>query len=203
MACPPGSICEVSARFEHRPEVPSVGHAETVIATIGYVDSVKMKEPPNNPRNSEPYSESKFDTSTPLGLCSSVINDPLRHMIIDVLISGGKHLGGGLDQVKAEIERDYGSFLKVRDDATVEKVDQLTGKIGCAVTYEADLQGLAAKVVQLGATARAQILLRQLAQMVKGLRRRLEYTVQKTSGGSFMVWLGQPTDATARRRVVR
>jgi hypothetical protein len=119
-------------------------------------------------------------------------------MIIDVLISGGKHLGGDLDQVKTEIERDYASFLKVRDDATVEKVDQLTGKIGCASRTKSIFKDSQAKVVQLGATARAQILLRQMAQVGKGLTRRLEYTVQKTSGGSFMVWFGQPTDTTAR-----
>jgi hypothetical protein len=198
--CPLGSICQVKARFEQKPELQSVRDAERVFATIGYVDSVQMKEPPSNPKNFKPYTASTLDPSTPLGLCSAAINDPLRQMIIDVLISGGKHLGGNLNQAKAEIEGDYGSFLKVHDDATVEKVDQLTSKIGCAVTYEADLQGLAAKVVQLGATARAQVLLRQMREVGKVLRRRLVYTVQKTSGGSFMVWFGLPTDAGARQR---
>jgi hypothetical protein len=195
--CPLGSTCEVRARFESKPQVQSVRDAQTAIASIGYVDSVQLKELPKNP---EPYSETRPDGSSSLELCAAAINDPLRYMLIDVLISGGKHLGPKLDQVKTEIEGDYGPFLKVRDDATIERVDQLTGKIGCAVTYEADLQGLAAKVVQLGGNARAQILLRQISQQGKFLIKRVEYTVQRTSGGSFVVWFGLQSSPAVRPR---
>jgi hypothetical protein len=123
--CPEGSICEVRGRFEKRPEVSSADKEATVGATIGLVDSVKLKQPSSRDTDSEPRTDtpSEPNTSSPLKLCSAAINDPLRQMIIDTLISGGKHLGGQLITVKDEIERDYGSFLNVHDDATVEKVD--------------------------------------------------------------------------------
>jgi hypothetical protein len=109
-------------------------------------------------------------------------------MIIDTLISGGKHIAPDWTAtIKSEIERDYGAFVTVRDDATVEKVDQRTGTVECAVTVEADLQGLARKVLDEGANQRAQLLLRQIAHDGKMITRRFPYTVQKTSGGSIMV----------------
>jgi hypothetical protein len=152
----------------------------------------------------ESGSYSKQDTSTALVLCSTALNNPLRQMILDALVSGGKHLGGRLNDVKDELEKDYGSFLKVHNDATEEKVDEKTRKVGCAVTYEADLQGLAEKVLEEGATARAQILIRQIAEEGKVISRRLAYTVQRTSGGSVMVWFGMPTtEAAPHRRVGR
>jgi hypothetical protein len=127
----------------------------------------------------------------PLTTCVAAISDPLTPMIIDSLIAGGKHIAPDwTTSFKNEIESEYGSFVTVRNDATVEKVDSRTGKIGCAVTYTADLQGLAQKVLQEGANARAQILLRQIAQEGRAISRRLQYTVQRTSGGSLMVWFG-------------
>jgi hypothetical protein len=128
---------------------------------------------------------------SPLGICTAAINDPLKPMIIDNLIAGGKHIAPDRTSTfKTEIEDEYGSFVTVRDDATVEKVDTGTGKNGCAVTIQADLQGLAQKVLQEGATARAQILIGHIARQGKVLSRRLAYTVQRTSGGSLMVWFG-------------
>jgi uncharacterized protein len=127
----------------------------------------------------------------PLATCTAAINDPLRPMIIDNLIAGGKHIAPDWTRTfKSEIENDYGSFVTVRDDATVEKLDTRTGKIGCAVTFQADLQGLAQKVLQGGATGRAQLLISQIARQGKVVSRRLSYTVQRTSGGSLMVWFG-------------
>lgn len=207
-ACPEGSICEVKGRFENRPEVMKIGKETTATAMLGYVDSVRMKEPPTEPSDSQSQtpSEASPDWSTPLGLCSAAIKDPLRPMIIDSLISGGKHIAPDWTRtIKDEIENDYGSFLTVHDDATVERVDEHTGKIGCAVTYQANIQGLAGKVLEEGATARAQILIRQMAQEGKVISRRLAYTVQKTSGGSLMTWFGltAETPSLPQRRVGR
>ena len=165
-----------------------------------------MKEPPSNNRDSDSqtYPDSKLDTSTLLGMCSTAINDPLRPMIIDHLVAGGKHISPNWTQtIKDDLERDYGTFFKVQNDATVEKSDERTGKIGCAVTFEADLQGLAKTVLDEGATARAQILIRQIAQEGKYFSRRLKYTVQKTSGGSLMVWFGLTTESSPRQKVRR
>jgi uncharacterized protein YecT (DUF1311 family) len=129
--------------------------------------------------------------ASPLATCAAAINDPLRPMIIDSLIAGGKHIAPDWSNAfKSEIEREYGSFLTVRDDATVEKVDSRTGKIRCAVTFQADLQSLAQKVLEEGANARAQVLLRQIAREGRVIRRRLPYTVQRTSGGAVVVWFG-------------
>jgi len=164
-------------------------------------DSVAVNE------NDAPKNKTLLDslpvTSTSLGLCAAAINNPLRQMIIDVLVFDGKHLGGRLGNLKDQLENDYGSFVKVHDDATVEKIDQHTGKIGCAVTYDADLKGLAGKVLDEGATGRAQLLIRQIGQGGPTISRRLAYTVQETSGGSFMVWLGMTvntTESPPRRR---
>ncbi len=200
-ACPQDSICEIRARFEKRPEV-SFSSDQQTYATIGLVDSVKMKEPPSNSKDSDSqtYSDSKLET------CSTAINDPLRPMIIDRLVSGGKHISPNwTTTIKGDLERDYGSYLKVRNDATVEKTDERTGKVGCAVTFEADLQGLSKTVLDEGATARAQILIRQIAREGKYISRRLKYTVQKTSGGSLIVWFGLTADspAPAQRQAVR
>jgi hypothetical protein len=191
--CPEGSICEVKGRFEKRPENATATKEDVVPAVIAYVDSVKMKDAPTKASTPENRKDAKSspDLSTPIGLCSAAISDPLRPMIIDSLISGGKHIAPNWTQkIKDEIENDYGSFLIVHDDATVERVDDHTGKIGCAVTYEANLQGLAGKVLEEGATARAQILIRQMAREGNSIARRLAYTVQKTSGGSLMTWFG-------------
>jgi len=156
----------------------------------------------NDAARSKTLHDSLPATSTSLGLCAAAINNPLRQMIIDVLVFDGKHLGGRLDNLKHELENDYGSFLNVHDDATVEKVDQHTGKIGCAVTYDTDLKGLAGKVLNEGATGRAQVLIRRIGQDGPRISRRLTYTVQETSGGSFMVWLGITAD-TAESHPVR
>lgn len=206
--CPEGSICEVTGRFEKQPEAPDVGKEATVPAIIRYVDSVKMKDPPTKVSVPEPQRgvEVSPDLSTPMSLCSAAINDPLRPMIIDSFISGGKHIAPGWTRkIKDEIESDYGSFLNVRDDATVERVDDRTGKVGCAVTYEVNLQGIAGKVLAEGATARAQILIRQMAREGNTIARRLEYTVQKTSGGSLMTWFGLATNTQSlpQRSAVR
>jgi peptidoglycan hydrolase-like protein with peptidoglycan-binding domain len=206
--CPEGSICEVKGRFEKQPEAPDIGKEATVPAIIRYVDSVKMKDPPTKVSIPEPQRgvEVSPDLSTPMSLCSAAINDPLRPMIIDSFISGGKHIAPGWTRkIKDEIESDYGSFLNVRDDATVERVDDRTGKVGCAVTYEVNLQGIAGKVLADGATARAQILIRQMAREGNAITRRLEYTVQKTSGGSLMTWFGLATNTQAfpQRSAVR
>jgi hypothetical protein len=92
-ACPEGSICEVKGRFEKQPEVTNVGKETALPAIIRYVDSVKMKDPPTRASDPEPQrqAEAPPDLSTPISLCSAAINDPLRPMIIDSLISGGKH----------------------------------------------------------------------------------------------------------------
>jgi hypothetical protein len=191
--CPEGSLCEVKGRFEKKPDIAAGTKEDLVPAVIAYVDSVKMKDAPtkaNAPDNRE-ESQSSPDLTTPVGLCSAAIGDPLRPTIIDSLISGGKHIAPSWTRkIKDDIENDYGSFLIIHDDATVERVDDHTGKIGCAVTYEANLQGLAGKVLEEGATARAQILIRQMAREGNSIARRLAYTVQKTSGGSLMTWFG-------------
>jgi Putative peptidoglycan binding domain len=206
--CPEGSICEVKGRFEKKPEIAAGAKEDLVPAVIEYVDSVTMKDPPTKARVPEPQRQvdASPNLSTPISLCSAAINDPLRPMIIDSLISGGKHIAPGWTQkIKDEIESDYGSFLKVRDDATVERVDDRTGKIGCAVTYEANLQGLAGKVLEEGASARAQILIRQMVREGSVIARRLAYTVQKTSGGSLMTWFGltAETPSLPQRRAGR
>ena len=56
------------------------------------------------------------------------------------------------------------------------------------MTYQADLRGLAQKVLQEGATGRAQVLVRQIAQEGPVISRRLAYTVQRTSGA--LLWFG-------------
>ena len=98
-------------------------------------------------------------SSTSLGLCSAAVYDSLRPILIDTFISGGKHLVTkemmSHSQLWNDIERDYGPYLTVQDDATVEGVDKTTGKVTCRVTYELDLQGLAGQVLQEGALGRA------------------------------------------------
>lgn len=133
-----------------------------------------------------------------LKLCSDAIDDPLRPMIIDMLVSGGKHLGGGLKTVKGELEEDYGAYLTLENDAIVEKIDRETGKVGCSVTYSADIKGLAAKVLNDGATRRAKILIDQMSRQGATVERRVRYTVQQTSGGSLVVWFGLVEEARAR-----
>ena len=96
----------------------------------------------------EPSSAEHTTHLTPLALCGAAINDPLRPMLIDLFVFDGKHLGEPLNSIKSNLENDYGTFLTVHDDATVEKVDEKTGKIGCAVTYNVNLQGLAEKVLK-------------------------------------------------------
>lgn len=201
--CPEGSICEVKGRFEKKPDIAAGTKEDLIPAVIAYVDSVKMKDAPikaNAPDNRED-SKSSPDLTTPVGLCAAAISDPLRPMIIDSLISGGKHIAPNWTRkIKDEIEDDYGSFLVVHDDATVERVDGHTGKIGCAVTYEVNLQGLAGKVLEEGATARAQILIHQMAREGNTISRRLAYTVQKTSGGSLMTWFGLTNEMAVLRQ---
>jgi hypothetical protein len=184
--CSEGSTCEISAKFEF--PLPQGG------MFIGHVTSVKLLQPPVLPESHLPNNEEPNGPSTPLGLCSAAIANPLRHMLLDVFIAGGKRLGTRqmLDthsEFKAGVERDYGSFLTVQDDATVAGVEHVTGKVVCKVTYEMDLQGLAARVLEEGANRRAEILIRQMTQHGRIVRRRLEYTVQRSSGG-FIVWLG-------------
>jgi len=187
--CPEGSVCEISAKFEHSPPQD--------VMSIGHVTSVRLLRPPTLPRDDLTDNAGRSDTSTPLGLCSAAVSDPLRHMLIDVFISGGKHLGDMSPRLKGDIERDYGAFLTIKNDATVERVDGPTGKVACKVTYEMDMQGLAAKVLEEGANRRAEVLIQQMRQYGKLLRRRLEYTVQKSSG-SWMVWLGSVLEQPAR-----
>jgi hypothetical protein len=88
-------------------------------------------------------------------------------------------------------------------DGSRLSVDEQTGKVGCAVTLKADLKGLAGKVLDEGATARAQTLIRQMTQEGSVMNRRLKYTVQKTSEGSVMVWFGLPSDPWPRQRLAR
>jgi len=148
--------------------------------------------------------DSKPDTNTPLGMCGAAISDPLRQMIIDTLVFDGKHLGASLNANKSNLENEYGTYLIVNDDATVEKVDDSTGKVSCAVTAVVNLQGLAGKVLEDGGAAKAQSLIGQIGREGKVVRRRLSYTVQKTSGDSIMVWLGTPIEHQTRvRRRVR
>jgi hypothetical protein len=157
--------------------------AERTMAEI----TPKISEPPPAPR-----------PDARLKLCSDAIEDPLRQMIIDVLVSGGKHLGSGLKAVKAELEEDYGAYLTVENDAIVEKVDRETGKVGCSVTYSADIKGLAAKALDEGATRRAKILIDQMSRQGATVERRVRYTVQQSSGSSYMVWFGLAEEARAR-----
>jgi len=143
------------------------------------------------------------DVNTPLGMCGAAINDPLRQMIIDTLVFDGKHLGASLNANISDLENEYGTYLTVNDDATVEKVDESTGKVSCAVTAVVNLQGLAGKLLEDGGAAKAQSLIGQIGREGKVMRRRLSYTVQKTSRNSIMVWLGTPIEhqTYARRRV--
>ena len=169
-----------------------------------HVPSGQLSQPPIVAKTDPTDHVKSSETLTSLGLCSAGIADPLRYMLIDEFISGGKRRGNFTAKLKGEIDSDYGSFLTISDNATVEQVDKVTGKIGCKVTYELDLQGLAGKVLEEGATGRAEVLIRQMRQDGKLLRRRLEYTVQQTSGG-WMVWLGfvqnQPARVQQRARV--
>jgi uncharacterized protein YecT (DUF1311 family) len=172
----------------------------SLLAANGYITDDERKKLAYNvlPRSlgGQPQVRPANDSTSPLGLCGQAIEDPLKPMIIDELIAGGKHIAPDWTAaIKQEILGDYGSFVTVRNDATVENVDDRTGKIGCSVTYQADLQGLAEKVLEAGATARAQILVRQIAQSGKTISRRVAYTVQKTSGNSLLVQFG----LTARR----
>jgi len=172
------------------------------LLTHGYITSeqkakLSLDVPLSVPRKSNQQANVESDTSNPIGICARAINDPLRPMIIDMLVSNGKHISPTwTNTIKQGLEDGYGSFVRVQNDATVERVDQSTGKVGCAVTYEADLKGLAAKVLDEGATARAQILIHQIAQDGPVISRRLSYTVQETSGGSLMAWFGLPADTT-------
>jgi hypothetical protein len=159
-------------------------------------------QPPNmnvaetTPKVTEPQAAPRASAS--LKLCSDAIEDPLRPMIIDVLVSGGKHLGTELKTMKAELEEDYGAYLTVESDALVEKVDRETGKVGCSVTYSADIKGLAAKALDEGATRRAKILIDQMSRQGAMVERRVKYTVQQTSGSSVVVWFGLVEEARAR-----
>ena len=50
-------------------------------------------------------------------------------MIIDGLIAGGKHIAPDWNSTfKSEIENEYGSFVTIRDDATVERVDHVLAR---------------------------------------------------------------------------
>jgi hypothetical protein len=139
--------------------------------------------------------------TNPLELCSAAIVDPLTPMVLDYLVAGGKHISSDwTSRFKDGLKSDYGPFLTLKDDATLEKVDGQTGKVGCAVTFIADLKGLAGRVLEEGATARAQTLIRQITQEGNVISRRLKYTVQKTSGGSLMVWFGLPSDPAPQRQ---
>ena len=63
-------------------------------------------------------------TQTPLELCTAAIQDPLKSMIIDGLIAEDKHIAPDWTSTfKSEIESEYGSFVTIRDDATVERVE--------------------------------------------------------------------------------
>jgi hypothetical protein len=179
---------------------------DLTVAEALRLGSGEGQEPPPKSVKTESYVETRPDPSAPLGLCSTAISDPLRPMIIDMLIAGGKHIAPDWTAAfKKELETEYGSFVSVHDDATVEKVDERTGKVACAVTYDADLQGLAGKALEEGATGRAQVLIRQIAQGGKRISRRLVYTVQKTSGGSLMAWFGITTEIppATHRRITR
>jgi len=160
----------------------------------------------NNVAEAPAPSAPVLSTALALKMCSATINDPLRQMIIDMIVFSGKHLGQSLNSFKSDLDNDYGSFLTVHDDATVERVDEHTGKVGCAVTYDVDLKGLASKVLDEGATTRAQMLIRQMSEEGKSVTKRLSYTVQQTSGDSLMVWFGLQSQSSAsapRRRTVR
>jgi Putative peptidoglycan binding domain len=164
------------------------------------------QNPPAKPRTtdvipapeSEKHPETKPETSASLKLCAEAIDDPLKPMIIDIFVSGGKHLGGGLKNVKADLDEDYGALITVNNDAVVERVDKVTGKVGCSVSYSADIKALAGKVLEQGATGRAQILIRQMSQQGDTVERRITYTVQGTSGGSYLVWFGLTDEPRSR-----
>src|SRR5262249_49417510 len=83
--CPEGSVCEISAKFEHSPPQDAM--------SIGHVTSVKLLRRPTQDRHGPTDDAEHSDTSTPLGLCPAAISNPLRHMLLDVFISGGKRLG--------------------------------------------------------------------------------------------------------------
>ena len=135
----------------------------------------KAEEKQNLAGRLDRSNEAKTDS---LKLCSAAIIDPLTPMVLDYLIAGGKHISSDWTSTfKGGLISDYGSFLTIKDDATLEKVDEQTGKVGCAVTYKADLKGLAGKVLEEGATARAQILIWQITQEGNVISRRLKYTV--------------------------
>ena len=143
------------------------------------------------------------DASESLKQCSDAIDDPLKPMIIDVFVAGGKHLGTRLMKVKSELNDAYGEFVTVNDDAILEKIDRSLGKVGCSVSYTANIKGLAGKVLENGATGRAQILIRQMSQQGSTIERRVKYTVQKTSGGSFVARFGLDDDTVRTRRVTQ
>jgi uncharacterized protein YecT (DUF1311 family) len=160
----------------------------------------------NQPKEAEPLaeiSEPKIKSdgrSRSLELCSEALTDPLKYMIIDSLISGGKHLGNRLQDVKEDLEDQYGPFVTVNDDAVIEGVDRLTEKVGCSASYSADLKGLASKVLDEGATGRAQVLIRQMSQQGANIDRRVNYTVQRNSAGRIMVSFGRVGDFQVNRR---
>jgi hypothetical protein len=68
----------------------------------GAAQPLNMNEAETTPKIAEPPAAPRASAS--LKLCSDAIEDPLRPMIIDVLVSGGKHLGTELKTVKAELE---------------------------------------------------------------------------------------------------
>ena len=156
--CPVSSFCEVAARFEKRPEGASVAGEPGDTAAIGYVDHITMKQPPteNSDGNAQPYIEPALHASTSLEVCSAAINDPFRPMIIDNFVFGGRHIAPDwTNAIKNDLVAEYGSFVTVRDDATVERVDAQTGKIACAVNVKVDLQGLAERALEKGAIGKS------------------------------------------------
>ena len=164
---------------------------EALAAHLVTQDYIQPNEKPQLSSVTKPESSSVL-ASTSMELCGKAINDPLYHMVIDTLVSGGRHLGSELNKVKEKLVLSYGQFVKMRDDATVESVSEVTGKIGCAVSYDVNLKGLAGQVLQEGATNRAQILIREIARKGALVTNHITYTVQRTSGGSFVVRLGLP-----------
>jgi hypothetical protein len=123
-------------------------------------------------------------------------------MILDNIVSGGQHIAPNwTSSAKDKLTSDYGAFLKINDDATVERTDQRTGKTGCAVTYQANLQELAGKLLKEGSTKRVQVLLRRITREGRIITRRQVYTVQRSSSGSFIASFGLTTEdmAAARR----
>src|SRR5262249_40376038 len=72
--CPEGSVCEISAKFEDPPPRD--------VMFIGHVNSAKLLRPPIVARDDPTDNVERGYTSSPLGLCSAAISNPLRHMLL-------------------------------------------------------------------------------------------------------------------------